>query len=92
MRKKADQAMEKYLGGLGGGDSRATPIPVINVNGAHTHHTQHLTNGNHSLNTNDAGNHKIRIKLQTPKSTVARNKADGIHVDGERPDLACEFP
>lgn len=86
MRKKADQAIDKYLGGLGGADSRATPIPIINLNGAHNHHTHHgsLTNGNHSLNGIDTGNHKIRIKLQTPKSSVPRNKVDGAYIDGER--------
>jgi hypothetical protein len=75
MRKKADQAVEKYLGGA---DSRSTPIPQLNINGLnHNHHSGAHVNGRDPSGINDGINPRIRIKLQTPKTPASRGKADG---------------
>ena len=82
MRKKADQAVEKYLGGV---DSRCTPIPQLNVNGLnHNHHTGPHVNGRDP--SNDGINARIRIKLQTPKTPGLRGKVDGhsLVIDDDR--------
>jgi hypothetical protein len=93
MRKKTDQAVEKYLGGVGGVDSRSTPIPQLNVNGLdHNHHAGPHVNGRDTSVVND-GNTRIRIKLQTPKAPVSRGKADGhsLATDGDRHGFSREY-
>lgn len=75
MRKKADQAVEKYLGGP---DSRSTPIPQLNINGlSHNHHGVAHVNGRDLSGVNDGINPRIRIKFSTPKTPASRGKADG---------------
>ncbi|KAF8317608.1 hypothetical protein DL93DRAFT_2134010 [Clavulina sp. PMI_390] len=87
MQQKAESVVEKHLGGFGFGDSRTTPLPPLSINGLHNnhHHPHHLTNGNTSPTIDT--NHRIRIKLQTPKTSSSKHKGDTtIYIDGERPE------
>ena len=94
MRKKADQAVEKYLGGVGSVDSRSTPIPQLNVNGLdHNHHAGPHVNGRDTSVVNDGVNTRIRIKLPTPKTSASRGKVDGhsLATDDDRRGSSREY-